>query len=621
MRSGKDNNKRGKILDDFERELFLNRERLDTVIELSSGFYWEEDENYRLTFYWHRETGRSDSDGDTLGLLGRHVSELGKIPAAERERWEAHMAVRDARQPFYGFVRAYIHPELGLRYTRVSGVPVFDDEDRFLGYRGVAQDITEAVLAERLLQLETSILRFLSDKQDVEECVRGAMKMICEAQGWEAGSFWELDESSNVLRYKAGWSNERNEIIAGIMAQAKNFHFQRGDGLPGWVWETGEMVYVPDIKNDPRMGTTEITDLTGWNAAFLFPVTVEGRFLGVLDFYAPEIPEPTERLLNVIRLLGTEVGYAYERTRTIVQLRESEARFRSLTELSSDWYWEQDSEFRFIRFEGRDSAMIDFMRKSYIGKRSWDIDDGNAADENRAETVLKEYMENHEPFRDIVLYRRISPESDRYVSVSGEPVFDDNGRFAGYRGVSRDVTEEKWAEQKIQYLATHDHLTGLPNRTLFSQLLNYSLETARRYNRGFVVMVIDLDHFKNVNDTLGHHAGDRLLIEIAGRFSACLRESDIIARTGGDEFVALVQEITEKDRAVQVAQNLLVAAAGPVRLQKQECRVGASIGMSMFPQDADNEEDLLRQADSAMYLAKDSGKNTCRFFSDGFASS
>lgn len=601
--------------EDLEEVLRQYRERLETAIELSSGFYWEEDEHYRLTFYWHQEVGRSDTEGDPLGLLGRHASELGELPPSEQGRWLAHMAVRDARQPFYDFVRAYIHPETGEhRYTRISGKPTFDSEDNFKGYRGIAQDVTQEIHAEQMLQLETSVLRFISDKENVADAVRGAMQMICESLGWEAGSFWLLDEQSGVLRYKTGWSSEKNPVVAQIMERAGDVFFERGSGLPGWVWETGESLWIPDIMNDSRVWTKEVTELTGWNAAFLFPVTLEGKFLGVLDFYAPEILKPSGRLLQIIRMLGIEIGHYYQRALIMEQQRASEARFRSLTELPSDWYWEQDIEFRFTLFEGRDKSMIDYMRREYIGKRSWDIDVENANVENTARNTLKVYMENHESFRDVILYRRISEGDERYVSVSGEPLYDYNGNFTGYRGITRDVTETKHAEEKIQYLATHDHLTGLPNRNMFSQFLNHSIETGRRYGRRFAVLFLDLDGFKAVNDTLGHYAGDKLLIEAATRLKDCLRESDVVARMGGDEFVILVQEVNERAQIDKIAGNVLSVASKPFMIQEQECRVTASVGICRYPEDAQDEETILKYADTAMYMAKQKGKNNYQFY-------
>jgi diguanylate cyclase (GGDEF)-like protein/PAS domain S-box-containing protein len=176
--------------------------------------------------------------------------------------------------------------------------------------------------------------------------------------------------------------------------------------------------------------------------------------------------------------------------------------------------------------------------------------------------------------------------------------------------------QRKRAEERIQYLATHDGLTGLPNRVMFSQLVNAAIRTARRHRRQLAVLFIDLDRFKAVNDTLGHEAGDRLLQEIAARFRECLRESDVVARLGGDEFVVLLQEVNEAEQVATVARKILSAAIKPVTILAQECRVTASIGICVYPEAAQDEQSLMKNADIAMYRAKEDGKNNFQFYSE-----
>ncbi len=175
--------------------------------------------------------------------------------------------------------------------------------------------------------------------------------------------------------------------------------------------------------------------------------------------------------------------------------------------------------------------------------------------------------------------------------------------------------EKKQAEDRMEYLATHDGLTGLPNRTMFNHLLNASIRVGRRYERNFALMFIDLDGFKEVNDTLGHATGDAVLVEASNRLRGCLRDSDVVARLGGDEFVVILNEVAESHRAGRVAGNLIAALGKPMRFSEQECSVTASIGIALFPADGDDEETLIKHADIAMYLAKEEGKNDFRFFS------
>jgi diguanylate cyclase (GGDEF)-like protein len=174
--------------------------------------------------------------------------------------------------------------------------------------------------------------------------------------------------------------------------------------------------------------------------------------------------------------------------------------------------------------------------------------------------------------------------------------------------------EKAQADERIKYLATHDALTGLPNRAMFNQLLRFSIEAARRYNRKFAVLFIDIDRFKVINDSLGHDSGDALLVEIANRLRQCLGPGDVVARLGGDEFVVIIEQASESREVEAAARRLLAIVSQPLQLCGLECRATASIGVAMFPSDGEDEATLTKNADMAMYRAKEEGKNGFRFF-------
>jgi diguanylate cyclase (GGDEF)-like protein/PAS domain S-box-containing protein len=176
-------------------------------------------------------------------------------------------------------------------------------------------------------------------------------------------------------------------------------------------------------------------------------------------------------------------------------------------------------------------------------------------------------------------------------------------------------TARREAEARAKYLAAHDALTGLPNRIMFSELLIHAIGRARRGQHSLALLFIDLDRFKVINDSLGHHAGDSLLVKVAERLKQSVRAADVVARLGGDEFVVLLPDGADERAARNVACKLLGALADPIALEGEECRVTASIGISVFPEDGENESSLMKNADIAMYAAKDEGKNTFQFFS------
>jgi len=199
-----------------------------------------------------------------------------------------------------------------------------------------------------------------------------------------------------------------------------------------------------------------------------------------------------------------------------------------------------------------------------------------------------------------------------WVSISA--IRNDRQEIANYLCTATDISGRKKDEERLQFLANYDELTALPNRRMFDQWLDYALAHAKRYNKQLAVVYIDLDRFKIINDTLGHAAGDLLLREAAGRLRLCLRESDAVARFGGDEFVVLITEFAQKHDLISVAHKLLAAMAGPYLLSGQECHVTASIGISSYPDDSKNAQTLIQNSDIAMYRAKEQGKNNFQFY-------
>ena len=430
--------------------------------------------------------------------------------------------------------------------------------------------------------------------------------------------------------------------------------------------------------------------------------------------------------LPCFNIIGGQIS-ALRRT-----MRRSEARFRTLAEMSSDFYWESDAEHRLTDRGSADrkvSSVSVFRQGTQLGERRWEIP--YLSPDEAGWRAHRAGLEAHQPFRDFELSRLGTDGTEHHILISGDPVFDDAGTFKGYRGVgtditarkrseqalrdaaeelrlfadnvpamtvswdenlrcrfankmfteffglavedligkhvrevlgedvyreiaghlakalqghpvtyqrsatlrdgesrylevkllphlgeqgkvlgcfsvTTDITEHKLAEERIQRVAHHDSLTGLPNPLLFRDRLNQAIGLAKRNSSQFALLYLDLNKFKPVNDVLGHAAGDELLTAVATRIRREVRESDTVARVGGDEFTVILPDIATREDAEAVAGKIRAVLAAPFELggRKRSVDIGASIGIAFFPADGGDADALIKAADAAMYRAK-----------------
>lgn len=225
----------------------------------------------------------------------------------------------------------------------------------------------------------------------------------------------------------------------------------------------------------------------------------------------------------------------------------------------------------------------------------------------------------HQSRRGIVEEREwsyVRKDGSRFpVNLAVTALRDSGGEISGFLGIAYDITERKRREEYTQHVADHDHLTGLPNRGVLKDRLQQALTLSLRSGKSVAVLMLDLDHFKRVNDSLGHHVGDELLVAVAGRIRACVRAADTVARMGGDEFVVVLPDMDDQASAERVAQNILRAVSEPLTIGSHDLQVTPSIGLSFSPRDGNSAGVLLRNADAAMYSAKAAGRHEMRVFS------
>jgi len=213
-----------------------------------------------------------------------------------------------------------------------------------------------------------------------------------------------------------------------------------------------------------------------------------------------------------------------------------------------------------------------------------------------------------------VLVRRDCQEL--HIEDSAAPIYDLSGEFAGMVVVFHDVSESRAITQKMSHLAEHDELTSLPNRALLNDRLEHGITLARRHGRQMAVLFIDLDHFKHINDSLGHLIGDQILKAVARRIALCIRNSDTVSRQGGDEFIVLLSEVNRAEDAESIAEKIRLAVMVPYTIDSHYLHLTASIGVSVYPDDGEDATALIQYADTAMYYAKGKGRNNSQFFKD-----
>jgi diguanylate cyclase (GGDEF)-like protein/PAS domain S-box-containing protein len=327
-------------------------------------------------------------------------------------------------------------------------------------------------------------------------------------------------------------------------------------------------------------------------------------------------------LFTMVALLGTiEVG------RTFLTARFAEAAvaekeevvsllLREFEENEADWLWEVDTARRlrsvsprFAFALGRPQVEVEGMPLlELVAGRNWNTGQFPASLHD-----LAEKLKDRENFSNMLVQVSILGE-ERWWELSGTPIRDDRGRFTGFRGVGSDVTEQRKSSEKIAYLARFDTLTQLPNRLQLTEALGEGLRYAEQWRTRCALLMVDLDRFKSVNDSLGHLTGDKLLAQVSARLKSLMGENQLCGRLGGDEFAIVIRDLHKADEINELAKRVIERLSEPYQVDQHTLYVGASVGSAMGPRDGKTVEELMRNADLALYRAKDAGGGEhCRF--------
>ena len=346
---------------------------------------------------------------------------------------------------------------------------------------------------------------------------------------------------------------------------------------------------------------------------------------GAYDFLRK--PYATEELLLTIKNALKDKRLEKQNKSMQIQLRKSEKLHKYLVNTSPDIIYILDPEGHFTYINDRIESLLGYDCKELIGTHFSTL--VHHEDAEKAQYVFNERRIGERASKNVELRLKCKDDgAPRFfdtrtlpIELSSMGMYQNNkqnkGDYIGTYGVARDITERKLAEETINFQAYHDLLTKLPNRALLRDRLSLAISQAKRENEMLAVMFLDLDRFKNINDSLGHMVGDELLQQVSKRLKSCIREGDTLARFGGDEFTLLLPKITDShEDAVAIAKKITESLKQPFNIDSHELYVSASIGVAVYPADGSNMDTLIKNADIAMYHVKGKGKNNYQFYAD-----
>lgn len=399
---------------------------------------------------------------------------------------------------------------------------------------------------------------------------------------------------------------------------------------------TGQRVVAQDLVGDPRWADQrELAVRAGLGACWSQPICcASGRVMGTFDIYHRQARAPTPPDLELMAQTARLASIAIERNAAITSLRDGQAHYRLLTEDVSDVIWRTDQNNRFVYISPADERMRGYRADEVLGHHVFEMftEEGVAVIkekmQQRRESELQGVQTGMVAFE---AQHRCKDDRVLWVEVFSTPERDASGTITGFHGINRDITKRKQLEDQIRQLAFYDALTQLPNRRLLGDRLNQALLACRRDASFGALMVLDLDRFKLLNDTHGHACGDLLLVEVSRRLRAAVRQSDTVARFGGDEFVVLLGELSmgsvqAHEQAGMIAEKIRTALAQPYRLDHVDAagcqrwvehHCSTSVGVALFGPGTPGQDEVFRAADAAMYQAKAAGRNAVRFDDPG----
>jgi len=500
---------------------------------------------------------------------------------------------------------------LEQRFLRADGRPVWGQFSAALAPGGRTRSLACVVQIDEGFghgplgmsrALSFAVIRALTEAPAADEVPRRILRNLCETGAWARGEIWIVDINLKAMRPLDAWPPPAEEPFA--LEETPGTTLLPGIGLQGQVWASGDPVWVTDLAGDPIFGRSVASTGSGLATALAFPILNGREVTGVVALFSRDIRLPDDALLAVVADIGRQIGQVIERKRVEDALQKSVEDIHTVLDSVADGVMTTDESGFIESFNRAAQRLFGYPTSEVLGREAKLL----MAEPYKGEFAgfLASYMR---PGRDPV-----SPSGSREMwgrrrdgstfpieFRATEMLLNGERRFVG---ILRDISEQRAQREALEYQALHDVLTGLPNRTLLNDRLRQAILTAQRERTSVALLVMDMDGFKEVNDTLGHDVGDLLLQQVALRLESVLRGSDTMARLGGDEFAVLPAGETGSEGGARTAKKVLAALDQPFVVGEQRINTSASIGIAVYPDHGQDAPTLLRHADVAMYIAK-----------------
>jgi len=482
--------------------------------------------------------------------------------------------------------------------------------------RRLARDLAERRLSEQREKNRNHVLELLARGAPLATILEAIALGVEQQQPDLLCSILLLDSEGRYLVTGAAPSlpDSYNDAFDGI---------EIGIGMAsfGTAAFTGQRVIVEDIQSHPYWADhREIAGRAGLGACWSEPIRfASGKVLGTFSIYHRQAHKPDAAEIRVIEQAANLAEIALGRSHADQALRENERMLSDILENVSACIYLKDAQGRYL-FANR------LLRERFAAPMEEIVgyDDSKFFDADTAANMRKDdlrVLQKGETLEaEEIVLNIIAGVTQVFMTVK-LPLRREDGSIYALCGISTDISERKDTEEHMQHMAQYDALTHLPNRALFSDRLQQAITAAERNSTRLALMFIDLDRFKPVNDTFGHAVGDLLLKDVALRIQDCLRESDTVARIGGDEFVVLLPVIESEQDAGKVGKKILDALKQPFELAGHTLKIGSSIGVAVYPDHGSEEKLLVRSADIAMYHAKNNGRNNVKMYQSGLQES